>query len=148
MGKRVKELRLGEDTLMVSVRRKNGLRIVRGETILHAGDHVTIFAENPKADFIEKYLNGTLEDLDVPEQSLVSHREVEIPPESAANQKKIRELNFPEDCVLVKIIRDRRIILPRGETVLQSGDTVEIFGIDQKLNEAVSCLTAREQQDS
>ena len=148
VGKRVKELRLGEDTLMVSVRRKNGLRIVRGETILHAGDQVTIFAENPKADFIEKYLNGTLEDLDVPEQSLVSHREVEIPPESAANQKRIRDLNFPEDCVLVKIIRDRRIILPRGETVLQSGDTVEIFGIDQKLNEAVSCLTAREQQDS
>ena len=148
VGKRVKELRLGEDTLMVSVRRKNGLRIVRGETILHAGDHVTIFAENPKADFIEKYLNGTLEALDVSEQSLVSHREVEIPPESAANQKKIRDLNFPEDCVLVKIIRDRRIILPRGETVLQSGDTVEIFGIDQKLNEAVSCLTAREQQDS
>ena len=148
VGKRVKELRLGEDTLMVSVRRKNGLRIVRGETILHAGDHVTIFAENPKADFIEKYLNGTLEDFDVPEQSLVSHREVEIPPESAANQKRIRDLNFPEDCVLVKIIRDRRIILPRGETVLQSGDTVEIFGIDQKLNEAVSCLTAREQQDS
>jgi Trk K+ transport system NAD-binding subunit len=57
-------------------------------------------------------------------------------------------LNFPEDCVLVKIIRDRRIILPRGETVLQSGDKVEIFGIDQKLNEAVSCLTAREQQNS
>ena len=148
VGKRVKELRLGEDTLMVSVRRNNSLRIVRGETILHAGDQVTIFAENPKADFIEKYLNGSLEDLDVSEQSLVSHREVEIPPESVANQKRIRDLNFPEDCVLVKIIRDRRIILPRGETVLQSGDTVEIFGIDQKLNEAVSCLTAREQQDS
>ena len=148
VGKRVKELRLGEDTLMVSVRRNNSLRIVRGETILHAGDQVTIFAENPKADFIEKYLNGSLEELDVSEQSLVSHREVEIPPESVANQKRIRDLNFPEDCVLVKIIRDRRIILPRGETVLQSGDTVEIFGIDQKLNEAVSCLTAREQEDS
>ena len=148
VGKRVKELRLGEDTLMVSVRRNNSLRIVRGETILHAGDQVTIFAENPKADFIEEYLNGSLEDLDVSEQSLVSHREVAIPPESVANQKRIRDLNFPEDCVLVKIIRDRRIILPRGETVLQSGDTVEIFGIDQKLNEAVSCLTAREQKDS
>jgi len=145
VGKRVKELRLGEDTLMVSVRRNNSLRIVRGETILHAGDQVTIFAENPKDDFIEKYLNGSLEGLDVSEQSLVSHREVEIPPESAANKKRIRDLNFPEDCVLVKIIRDRRIILPRGDTVLQSGDTVEIFGIDQKLNEAVSCLTAREQ---
>ena len=133
---------------MVSVRRKNSLRIVRGETILHAGDQVTIFTENPKADFIEKYLNGTLDEIEFPAQSLVSHREVEIPPESAANQKKIRDLNFPEDCVLVKIIRERRIILPRGETVLQSGDTVEIFGINKKLNEAVLSLTEHELQDS
>ena len=120
---------------------------MRGETILHAGDQVTIFAENPKADAIEKYLNGSLDGLDVSEQSLVSHREVEIPPKSVADQKRIRDLNFPEDCVLVKIIRDRRIILPRGETVLHSGDTVEIFGIEQKLNEAVSCLTAHVQQN-
>ena len=148
VGKRVKEMRLGEDTLIVSVRRNNSLRIVGGETIFHARDKVTIFAENPKADFIEKYLNGALGEVEVFKQSLVSHREVVIPPESAANQKQIRDLNIPEDCVLVKIVRERQIILPRGDTVLMSGDIVEIFGINQKLNEAVLCLTYNEQKDS
>ncbi len=140
VGKRVKELDLGEDTLMVSVRRNNSLRIVRGETILHAGDQVTIFAENPKAELIEKYLNGSVEEIALSLDSHVSHREVEIPQKSVANQKRIRDLSFPEDCVIVKIIREGRIILPKGETVLKSGDIVEIFGIDEKIKEAVSYL--------
>ncbi len=135
VGKRVKELRLGEDSLMVSVRRKGKLRIVRGETILHAGDQVTIFAEKPKADILENYLNGTA-DSDIPEQSLVCNREIEIPTRSSIDGKQIRDLSLPKDCVLVKIIRNRQIILPRGDTVLYSGDTVEIFGLDAKLSEA------------
>ena len=135
VGKRVKELRLGEDSLMVSVRRKGKLRIVRGETILHAGDQVTIFAEKPKADILENYLNGT-GNSDIPEVSLVSNREIEIPTGSSIDGKQIRDLSLPKDCVLVKIIRNRQIILPRGDTVLHSGDTVEIFGLEAKLSEA------------
>ena len=142
VGKRVKELRLGDDTLMVSVRRKGKLRIVRGETILHANDKVTIFSEKPKADFLENYLNGTLDDSELPEESLVCNREVEIPPESSIDGKRIRDLSLPEDCVLVKIIRNRQIILPRGDTVLYSGDIVEIFGVDEKLLEAESNLVS------
>jgi len=142
VGKRVKELRLGDDTLMVSVLRKGKLRIVRGETILHANDKVTIFSEKPKADFLENYLNGTLDDSELPEESLVCNREVEIPPESSIDGKRIRDLSLPEDCVLVKIIRNRQIILPRGDTVLYSGDIVEIFGVDEKLLEAESLLVS------
>tara|TARA_Y100001947_G_scaffold138_1_gene132 strand:- start:11 stop:394 length:384 start_codon:yes stop_codon:yes gene_type:complete len=127
---------------MVSVRRKGKLRIVRGETILHANDKVTIFSEKPKADFLENYLNGTLDDSELPEESLVCNREVEIPPESSIDGKRIRDLSLPEDCVLVKIIRNRQIILPRGDTVLYSGDIVEIFGVDEKLLEAESNLVS------
>ena len=127
---------------MVSVRRAGKLRIVRGETILHVGDHVTIFTEKPKSDFLENYLNGTLEENELPIKSHVCHREVEIPPKSSIDGKKIRDLNLPEDCVLVKIIRDREIILPRGNTTLQVGDIVEIFGIEEKLTEAELHLSA------
>ena len=136
---RDRELRLGEDSLMVSVRRKGKLRIVRGETILHAGDQVTIFAEKPKSDILENYLNGT-GNSDIPEVSLVSNREIEIPTESSIDGKQIRDLSLPKDCVLVKIIRNHQIILPRGDTVLHSGDTVEIFGVDEKLLEAEQYL--------
>jgi len=140
VGKRVKELRMGEDTLMVSLRRKGKLRIVRGETILHANDQVTIFSEKPKAEFLEKYLNGTLDDSEFPKESLVGNREVEIPSESNIDGQQIRHLNLPEDCVLVKIIRNSKIILPRGDTVLHAGDIVEIFGVDEKLLKAESLL--------
>jgi Trk K+ transport system NAD-binding subunit len=44
--------------------------------------------------------------------------------------------------VLVKIIRNRQIILPRGDTILYSGDIVEIFGVDEKLLEAESNLAS------
>jgi Trk K+ transport system NAD-binding subunit len=100
VGKRVKELRLGEDSLMVSVRRKGKLRIVRGETILHAGDQVTIFAEKPKAVILENYLNGAT-DSDIPEDSLVCNREIEIPTESSIDGKQIRDLSLPKDCHLI-----------------------------------------------
>ena len=142
VGKRVKELHLGGDALIVSVRRGGKLRIVRGETILHAGDQVTIFAEIPKSEFLENYLNGTLKDSELQQKSLVCHREVEIPPGSTIDGMRIRELNLPEDCVLVKIMRNSQIILPRGNTLLQIGDIIEIFGMEEKLSEAEKQLTA------
>ena len=142
VGKRVKELHLGGDALIVSVRRGGKLRIVRGETILHAGDQVTIFAEIPKSEFLENYLNGTLKDSELQQKSLVCHREVEIPPGSTIDGMRIRELNLPEDCVSVKIMRNSQIILPRGNTLLQIGDIIEIFGMEEKLSEAEKQLTA------
>ena len=84
-------------------------------------------------------MNGTA-DSDIPEDSLVCNREIEIPTGSSIDGKQIRDLSLPKDCVLVKIIRNRQIILPRGDTVLQSGDTVEIFGIDKKILEAEQYL--------
>ena len=83
-----------------------------------------------------------MEETELPGKSLVCHREVEIPPESSVDGKKIRELNLPEDCVLVKIIRNSEIILPRGNTLLHIGDIVEIFGMEEKLKEAEQLLSA------
>ena len=67
---------------------------------------------------------------------------MEIPPESSIDGQRIRDINLPEDCVLVKIVRNRQIILPRGNTLLQVGDIVEIFGMEEKLAEAEQQLTA------
>jgi trk system potassium uptake protein TrkA len=83
-----------------------------------------------------------LEDTELPEKTLVFHREVEIPSESSIDGKKIRDLDLPEDCVLVKIIRNREIILPRGNTLLHVGDIVEIFGMKDKLVEAEKHLSS------
>jgi NhaP-type Na+/H+ and K+/H+ antiporter len=88
VGKRVKELHLGGDALIVYVSRSGKLRIVRGGTILHAGDHVTIFAERPKSEFLGNYINSTLDDTELPEKTHVFHHEFKIPPESSIDGKK------------------------------------------------------------
>ena len=38
--------------------------------------------------------------------------------------KSLREIDIPSDCNLVTLFREGKGIVPRGETVLQEGDTV------------------------
>jgi trk system potassium uptake protein TrkA len=71
----------------------------------------------------------------IPSQSLVhlltlrgigiSFVELEIPPDSPALERPIRELGIPDDCILPLVIRGgRETIVPYGDTVLQVGDQV------------------------
>lgn len=140
VGKRIKELDIGKESLIVSIRRSGRLRIVKGETILQAGDKVTIFSEKQEFESLENSLNGNIIGSTIPENLHVSHLEVEIPFGSSIDGKKIRDLNFPEDCVIVKIIRDGDIVLPRGNILLKVGDRLEIFGTKENLNNAKKLL--------
>jgi len=140
VGKRIKEINIGKESLIVSIRRSGRLRIVKGETILQAGDKVTIFSEKQEFESLENSLNGNIIDSINPENLHVSHLEVEIPFGTSIDGKKIRDLNFPEDCVIVKIIRDGEIVLPRGNTSIKVGDRLEIFGTKENLNNAKKLL--------
>lgn len=57
-------------------------------------------------------------------KGLFSLVEEKVHPTSAAAGKTIRELALPDQCVLVAIMRKGELILPRGDTVLQSADEV------------------------
>lgn len=50
-----------------------------------------------------------------------------VTPRAIAAGKAIRDLRFPEECVLAAIIREGRLIIPRGSTVLQPQD--EVFAL-------------------
>ncbi len=54
--------------------------------------------------------------------------EIELPKEGGVGAGvQIQDLELPEDCVLVSIVRDDDIIIPRGETHLEGGDTVVVL---------------------
>jgi trk system potassium uptake protein TrkA len=57
-------------------------------------------------------------------ESRVQFLEVIIPPNSNAAGKAISELALPRAAVLVSIRREEEILIPRGNTELQSGDVV------------------------
>ena len=50
--------------------------------------------------------------------------EEKVHPAAIAAGKAIRELSLPAECILTAIIRQGRLIVPRGETVLQPADEV------------------------
>lgn len=50
--------------------------------------------------------------------------EYDIPENWSKSGKKIMELEIPEGCVLVYIIRDDELLIPRGSSVIMAGDRV------------------------
>jgi len=50
--------------------------------------------------------------------------EVRLPEGSPCPGKAIRDLNFPPDTVVVSVIRGGRLIIPRGDTILQAEDEI------------------------
>ena len=54
--------------------------------------------------------------------------EVPVPPASAAAGKRVKDLDWPEEAVLVSIRRDAAVIIPHGDTVLRVNDTITAFG--------------------
>ncbi len=51
--------------------------------------------------------------------------EVELPADQCkVCNKQVAKLGLPRDCVLVSIIRGEDLIIPRGDTALEPGDTV------------------------
>jgi trk system potassium uptake protein TrkA len=49
---------------------------------------------------------------------------VDIPKESPAINKRIQDIQLPPDSVLVSIVRQDEVIVPKGNTVLQPGDDI------------------------
>jgi trk system potassium uptake protein TrkA len=50
--------------------------------------------------------------------------ELNLPETSPCRGKAIRDLNLPADTVVVSIIRDGKLVIPRGDTQLNAGDEV------------------------
>ncbi len=76
-------------------------------------------------------------------KGLYSLVEEKVHPDSAANGKAVRDLTIPKKCVLAAIIRKGELIVPHGDTVLQSADEIvalvhseELFQLDELLGSA------------
>ncbi len=50
--------------------------------------------------------------------------EVTLADTSPARERQIAELGMPRDASVVAVVRDRRVVVPRGDTVLLAGDEV------------------------
>ena len=65
--------------------------------------------------------------------------EYKLENESILVGKKVRECDFPEDCLIVGITRNDELFIPYGETVLEENDKIIFMGLSAQL----SILAAR-----
>jgi len=47
-----------------------------------------------------------------------------VHPDSEAVGRMVKDLNLPAECVMVAVIRNEELIIPRGDTVLEADDEV------------------------
>ena len=57
--------------------------------------------------------------------------EVTLAPGSPAADKEIAELRFPRDATVVAILREDRLVVPHGDTILRTGDEVMVLITDE-----------------
>lgn len=57
--------------------------------------------------------------------------------------RKIKELELPEECVITSVVRDDRVIYPKGDTVILENDKVLFITNKPALNELINYLHNR-----
>ena len=75
------------------------------------------------------------------EYSLIEEK---VHPLSLSVNKSLRDLQIPEECVLVAIIRKNKLFIPHGDTVLQPADEVLAMVHASELNQLAILLGPRE----
>jgi Trk K+ transport system NAD-binding subunit len=71
--------------------------------------------------------------------------EVTLAAGSPAAGKSIAELGVPRDATIVAVIRERHVIVPRGETVVEPGDEVLVLVTPDSEDEVKALLVGQPQ---
>ncbi len=69
--------------------------------------------------------------------------EVMIPNDSPLIEKRISELNLPDNVIITAIYRNDEIIVPRGDTKLKAGDKIAVVGKSEDLSKISDILGKR-----
>ena len=72
--------------------------------------------------------------------------EEKVDPRSSAAGKRVSELQLPEECVLTAVLRGGRLLLPKGDTVLQPADEVIAVVASDQADQLAGILSASRQR--
>lgn len=78
----------------------------------------------------------------------VSFFEVEVPPGSYADGRLLKEISWPGGSTIVSVRRRTTVYVPRGDTRLQAGDVLTVFGTHAARDALVERLSATEGPES
>jgi Trk K+ transport system NAD-binding subunit len=70
--------------------------------------------------------------------------QIEIPVDSPVVGRRVSEIDLPESCLLVSVLRGQELHVARGATVLRAGDQVTVFTNDDCMPLVRQCLIGDE----
>jgi trk system potassium uptake protein TrkA len=70
--------------------------------------------------------------------------EITVSKASPAVGKSVKEINFPPNCLLISLLRNKEIIIPSGETVLEAGDSIISLIASEQVEELRHLLAPKE----
>lgn len=98
------------------------------------------------ADMIEREVDidiSGIKTLMTVKNSKVSINEIVIPDDSYVVNKAIKDLKIPDDCIIISIIRDGKVIIPNGYSKIEAEDTVIAIAKNGNRNELKEYLLSR-----
>jgi trk system potassium uptake protein TrkA len=60
--------------------------------------------------------------------------EISVSKKSRILRKKLRDIKFPQNCLVGAVLRGDEVIVPHGETILEQNDKVVIFTLPDSVN--------------
>ena len=95
------------------------------KVVKQLGVDVAVSSTAHIADMIEREVDlSSIRTLMRIETGKVSINEMKVSITSQAVDKKVKDLDIPNDCILISIIRNNEAIIPNGLTVIESNDLI------------------------
>jgi trk/ktr system potassium uptake protein len=144
-----------EDNLVISLLAKQEFAVPRVVARVNNPKNEWLFNENWGVDvavstphlltaLVEEAVSvGSLVRLLSFEGGRASLIEVTLATGSPAADREVVELDFPRDSTVVAVVRNDRVIVPRGDTRLLPGDEVLVLATDESIDEVREILTER-----
>lgn len=60
--------------------------------------------------------------------------EVIVSDDTIIRNKKLKDVKFPKDCIVGAVVRDGKVFIPDGETILVDGDRAVVFALATAIN--------------
>ena len=113
----IRDLKLPVGLIIAVIQRGSEIIVPRGNVILKAGDKLVLGAEGLKND------------------RPINLKEITLKKNHDWNGTAIRDLDISRQTYIVMVRRSGRAIVPNGDLVFQSGDTVILYTKERLANE-------------
>ncbi len=132
VGRWIRDLRLPPGTIIATIQREQQSIVPRGETMLQAGDRLVLMVDRPETG--DQVRDLLLRGKGIPRGGQETrYNEYVLPPGAPVVGRRIADLQLPQQSLLVNVQRGGRTLVAHGNTVLQEGDRVVVFAVEEDL---------------